>query len=386
MQRCRVLLFRSSVLCLAIALLHCSSSTKSPVVVPSSGHDFIYTANAGGSTGMVSAFSTDRTSGALTAVAGSPFSTGSGSYALATDLANKFLFVANDFSGDISAFTINTSTGVLTPVAALPYPAEIGMNSLVVDPTGTNMYAVSARSGNLYAYSIASSGALSSMGYPIVVAGSGSAADWVVLSPNGAYLYVIIRDSLAAGIFGFSRDLVSGALTPLAGLPVRLDGMASTAAFDPAGKVLLVTGTGIFGPAGGVSVFSLDNLTGQLTSVSPAVQVGTDPSGVVLDGTGKFVYIPNTGDATISAFTLDASGGLTPIGLPVPSGGNGTINGPQGIAVDSAGRFVFVCNASNDISVFSINPTSGALTAVSGSPFSAGGNGPHAIIWVRGTS
>jgi hypothetical protein len=41
-----------------------------------------------------------------------------------------------------------------------------------------------------------------------------------------------------------------------------------------------------------------------------------------------------------------------------------------------------VCNASNDISVLSINSANGALTAISGSPFPDGGNGPHAIVFV----
>jgi 6-phosphogluconolactonase (cycloisomerase 2 family) len=148
---------------------------------------------------------------------------------------------------------------------------------------------------------------------------------------------------------------------------------------------MLVTGTGVFGTVGGVSVFSFNSSTGALTLAAPAVQVGTDPSGVVTDNTGHFVYIPNTADATISAFTLDASGTLTSLGSPVPSGGNGSINGPMDIATDINGRFVYVCNASNDISVFSMNSSTGALTPVGGSPFSTG-NGPHAILFVQGTS
>jgi len=41
-----------------------------------------------------------------------------------------------------------------------------------------------------------------------------------------------------------------------------------------------------------------------------------------------------------------------------------------------------VCNASNDISVFSTNGN-GGLMAITGSPFSDGGNGPSAILFVQ---
>jgi DNA-binding beta-propeller fold protein YncE len=80
---------------------------------------------------------------------------------------------------------------------------------------------------------------------------------------------------------------------------------------------------------------------------------------------------------------MDASGALTEItGSPFPSGGSGVTNGPLGIATDVAGHFAYVCNASNDISVFSIDGGSGALTAISGSPFPDGGNAPSAIVFV----
>jgi YVTN family beta-propeller protein len=44
------------------------------------------------------------------------------------------------------------------------------------------------------------------------------------------------------------------------------------------------------------------------------------------------------------------------------------------VAVNPAGTFAYVANEnSNDVSAYSIDPTTGALTAVKGSPFGAGG-------------
>jgi DNA-binding beta-propeller fold protein YncE len=200
-------------------------------------------------------------------------------------------------------------------------------------------------------------------------------------------LYVTNGNSLAPEIYGFSRDSTTGGLTLLPGFPGGLYGFANKATFDPAGKFLLVTGTNVPGVVGGVEVLAFDSSTGRL-GLAPGApfpfQVGVDPAGVIVDASGKFVYVPNTADATISAFTLDnTSGMLTPVaGSPFPSGGVGSINGPLGIATDNSGHLVYVCNASNDISVFSINSGSGALTLVSGSPFADGGNGPSAIIFV----
>jgi len=140
-----------------------------------------------------------------------------------------------------------------------------------------------------------------------------------------------------------------------------------TASLNQPGHFLLVTGNGTFGLNGGIDVFAINVSTGALWIVGSPVQVGVDPAGIVTDFSDKFVYVPNTGDATVSAFAFNSTtGGFMPIsGSPYPSGGRGTINGPQGIATDNQGKFVFVCNASNDISVFSITAGSGVLTPVS---------------------
>jgi len=376
---CNLWLFRAIVLCLSIVLFGCSSSPIAPVV---SVNNFVYTANEAGT---VSALETDAVTGALATIAGSPYAAGSGSTAVAADPSGKFLYIANYLSSNISAFTINSSSGALTQIANSPFAAELGVDSLVVDSAGKFLYAVTERSENLWAYSIDGAGALSPLsGIPMAIAPSGTQSKAVLLDPSGKYLFVTNGDSSSAYIYGFSRNVTSGALTSLAGFPVSVDGLGNETAFNPAGQFLLVTGTSVFGTAGGVTVFSLSPSTGAITKVGSAVQAGIDPNAVVVDSSGKFVFIPNTGDATISAFTLDATGGLTAVpGSPFPSGGLGSVNGPLGISTDAVGQFVYVCNASNDISVFSINTSSGALTPIKGSPFPDGGNAPSAIIFVQ---
>jgi len=76
----------------------------------------------------------------------------------------------------------------------------------------------------------------------------------------------------------------------------------------------------------------------------------------------------------------------SPDGTKVAMAG-GYINGGSvavdGIMLTNADGTNAQVNASNDISVFSINSSAGALTTVAGSPFSTG-NGPHAILFVKG--
>jgi 6-phosphogluconolactonase len=90
----------------------------------------------------------------------------------------------------------------------------------------------------------------------------------------------------------------------------------------------------------------------------------------------RFAYVVNSRSDNISAFTVDAaSGALTPIpGSPFPTGQN-----PVALAIDASNTFLYVANQTDaTLSAFSIDRTSGVLTAVAGSPF-ATGSGPAAV-------
>lgn len=93
-----------------------------------------------------------------------------------------------------------------------------------------------------------------------------------------------------------------------------------------------------------------------------------------------YVYINNNvlGANTVSAFSVDANGALTPIaGSPFPTGGSGVGGGffaANRITIGTVRKFLFVTNEqTNNISVFSIDPATGVLTLVPGSPFPTGG-------------
>ena len=71
----------------------------------------------------MSAFTINGTTGALTAVLGSPFTAGDNPSALAIDSTGMLLYIANANSDNVSAFEINTSTGALTEMENSPFAA-----------------------------------------------------------------------------------------------------------------------------------------------------------------------------------------------------------------------------------------------------------------------
>ncbi len=90
----------------------------------------------------------------------------------------------------------------------------------------------------------------------------------------------------------------------------------------------------------------------------------------------QFAYVVNAGSNDVSGYSIDArSGALTEVkGSPFGSGA-----APYGIAVDPTGKFAYVPNSgSNNVSAYSIHATSGVLKKVKGSPFGAG-TGPVAV-------
>jgi 6-phosphogluconolactonase len=125
-----------------------------------------------------------------------------------------------------------------------------------------------------------------------------------------------------------------------------------------------------------VSAYRIHSGTGALTAVSGSpFAAGTTPTSVTVDPSGRFVYVANGGSNNISAFTINArTGALVAVsGSPFPDGGMDTT--PVSVTVDPTGQFVYVVNnaaGSGSISTFTIEPGTGALTAVAGSPFGAG--------------
>jgi hypothetical protein len=166
----------------------------------------------------------------------------------------------------------------------------------------------------------------------------------------------------ACGHYTCKATFGSSTCTPSGGGITGGGGAATITAGSANALVYFMTGGSIQGAGIGGSTFA--PLTGYT-----ATAISTGFADVMLV-TQKYVYVP-MGNSNVEGFSIDRkSGALTAIpGSPFTATTSlgGTTDGAW---TDPKGRFLFVgSEASGDIWVFQINPTTGALTETAGSPF-----------------
>jgi 6-phosphogluconolactonase len=113
----------------------------------------------------------------------------------------------------------------------------------------------------------------------------------------------------------------------------------------------------------------------------PVVTTGNEPVWAVVDPTNHFVFVTNIADNSVSAFAFNPTTGAvsTVSGSPFATG-----TAPAAVAVDPSGKFVYVANdGSNNVSGYALN-SNGSLTPVPGSPFAAGSQPQQGIAVTAG--
>jgi YVTN family beta-propeller protein len=116
-----------------------------------------------------------------------------------------------------------------------------------------------------------------------------------------------------------------------------------------------------------ISVFIADNTSGQLRHHG-YVLTGNGPNSLTIDPSGQFAYTTNGGSSDISLFTIDSLSGelnAADCNLNTSNLDNcSTTNGiPTSLVFEPNGIHAYVTNNdSNSISTFDKNPTNGALT------------------------
>ena len=100
----------------------------------------------------------------------------------------------------------------------------------------------------------------------------------------------------------------------------------------------------------------------------------TFPQGIDCSPNGLFVATANTNTDNVSVFTVNQTTGfLTEVaGSPFTAG-----DGPEGVSFSPDNLFLAAANRNtNDVTVFTVNQTTGVLTEIAGSPFATGGTLP----------
>ena len=311
----------------------------------------------------VLAFHINNSTGSLTQILGSPYPTGISPTAVLVHPSGKFAYIANAGEANISLFKIDKSAALTEVMPRTP----TGKNpaSMVMDSAGSLLFCANTGSNTITAYSIdAASGALTaSTAAPAL---TGFSPIRLAISPSGKLLYVANQSS--ASISGFAVE-TSGALTAVPNSPVHVGQGPNWIAFDPSGKFLYVASL----LDGDFSGFTVDGTSGALTpmngspfGVVTSSTTGTPLTSLVVDSSGKYLYVASQSSNNVYAFTIDANTGV-PTAIttsPAPPYAAGTE--PSFIIADTTGKFLFVGNqSSSNITVFAIKADTGVLTSLS---------------------
>ena len=300
--------------------------------------------------------------------------TGAGNpQSISVDPAGKFAYVADTEIGAscdvgyVSMYMINPTTGALASIGLPVSTQDSNAESVTVDPFGKFAYVANYGSVTIYTIN-PTTGALASIGPPVSTGDSD--ANSVTVDPFGKFAYVASMGNPDFSIGGdgsvtmYTINATTGALTYTGSILGNCPGLCVplSVVVDPSGKFAYVpNGAGI---VPNVAMYTINATTGALTSIGTvAVAVGGFANWAAVDPSGKFAYVTAspTGSADdVSMYTINATtGALTSIGT-VAAG-----TGPVSVVVDPSGKFAYVANrASNDISMYTINATTGALTSI----------------------
>ncbi len=328
---------------------------------------FVFVANSGSNN--ISAFVANTTTGALTAVANSPFAAGTSPESVGSDDQGRFLYAANS-GGGVSAYLINRNDGSLAQAAGSPFAAGASPFAVGVDPDGRFVYVGNAGSSNVSGFSITTAtAALTAVPMSPFLTTANPLR--LRVDPAGRFLYVT-TGATGTDIFPINSDGSLGArLTepPTAGQQSR------DVVVAPNGQFAYVA-NGV----GGVSAYAVNASSGALTLIQPSgggdfFAAGTTPVALAVTPGGSFLYVANQGSNNVSGFSIGADGRLTAVtGSPFAAGSN-----PTSLSVDPSGNFLYVANegGSPSISIFDISATTGTLSSAG----SAGaGSNPVSVV------
>ncbi len=259
---------------------------------------------------------------------------------LEIDLKRRLLFAVNEVdrfedkkTGSVSAFRIDPTTGRLTLINQQPSMGTAPCH-LVLDRTGRNLIVANYSSGSVAVIPVATDGRLGEPSCVIQHTGQGGTP-----RQKGPHAHCVTLD--AANTFAFVCDL-------------GLD------------KIM---------------AYRLDAARGQLTPAEPAfamLKPGSGPRHMAFRPDGKFAYVVNELNSTVTTFAYAAATGkLTEIRTDstLPPGFDGK-NTCAEVAVHPSGKWLYGSNRGRDsIAIFAIDAKKGTLTSVGDE--ATGGNQPR---------
>jgi len=331
-------------------------------IAASPSTDYLYTANS--NNGTVTAFEING-NGSLSGLGS--VSSGSGTFDVNVDTSGSFLFALNAGDNEAAIFDIQPN-GSLVPATPIDGVRMRDNPRAIVTTGGSDPLVYSseyAYVGNEQAHDIGG-GTLQHHVFQYTLDGSGNLAaqtppsiqqplgpGGVSVHPSQLYLHTSDFDQGTVAANGIGVDgLLTGIVPPTA---------TDVGAWD-----LRWEGSGRFGyatagtPAGGVRKLSINLGSGIVTADAPTATGGRPRSGAV-DPSGRFYYVPNQDDDTISQFTINpVNGDLTAMTTATVAAGNN----PLDLIVDPSGRYAYsISFLTSGVNQYTIDENTGALTA-----------------------
>ena len=337
-----------------------------------------YSVSASGTTsGAIYAFSVNPATGVMSPLGGSPFAPTSGtaqiSFAISRD--SKFLYAgapdeASPLTGKLSAFLIRAD-GSLTAVPGAPFSTSDSPEVLVAHPTADLLYVGGAR-GSVSVFAIDTATGALSLTSSIDLGAGGELPGGAIITSDGRYYYQSSGPSSL--IAGFSINGATGALSAAAGSPSLLPPATSIpagVAVDHAGKFLFVGNAFpemLYGLAGWV--FSIDATSGALAELpGAAIDVGGIQGSLTIDASGKFliveVFLKTTPKNCIAVLSIDPNTGTLTSVPGSPFAGQCGV-----IAADPAAPYVYI--GGGGVFAYLINESTGALSPIGSADIPAG--------------
>ena len=337
---------------------------------PTPGNAFVFTANAGGNS--ISGFSNDST-GSLTAVPGSPFSSPGQPFGLAATPNNAFLYVSSFQNAQVTGFSINSTTGTLTPLGC---PAAITGSQplkIAINPAGTLLFTAN-QAGSVSGFAInTGTGCLTA----ISTTATDAVARGLTIDGTGQFLYVV------TGGGGIDLFIINsnGTLTRqvIGGFDSTTGTMLAVKAV-PNLNVLIATDGG---STNNLRTFIINTTTGALTPIIVTVAGSSpaNPSAIAVNlpasSTTPPFYVANTASNNLTVSTIAADATIATSSLTVPAS-----IGPVDLAVDPSGKFLYVANnGASTVTAFNANITAANVNSAIIS-FVGTGAAPESIVVV----
>lgn len=278
----------------------------------------------------VASYAVDQETGALTFLTRQPTLGGEPCH-LCTDPNGRYLLVANHEHGSVVVLPIDEE-GKLGPATDLrqhegsgPGSSQQGPHAHFVtfDPPRQRVLVADKGIDKVMLYRLdETAGKLVPADPPFARLHAGAAPRHIAFHPNGRYVYVNGEADMT--VTAFAYDAERGVLEELHYLSTLPEGAArervSTAQIlvEPSGRFLYVSNRG----HDSIAIFAIDQATGRLTAIGHEPSRGQTPRNFNIDPSGRFLYAANQNSGTIVHFRIDQeSGALRPTGEATQVGG-----------------------------------------------------------------